>query len=230
MRNRINKNKLIAMLLCFLMALGYTTVISFADESDSKSSVGVINEKLEKGPEKTNKVDSDKTDKFIDNYFGSDIFSDVNLSSGYQIATPFAGLILTLTLALVIVLMYAFFGQTAIDLLYLTVPATRGFFNDRKEKSGGFGATSGGKSKGGFFQISDSAMEAVGGGSNGGGLGGGQERGVGSSLLKYFGLRTAEMITFVLFIIFVFTGMIGQIIKVIFHLFMSLFEGFLNMA
>lgn len=237
-KRQVIKLRILALIMCLIMALSYTAVITYA-ANDTDKPVG-WNPSLTETPGEKADGDTEHVDlegsaqsdveTFIGNYFGSDIFSNANLGAGYQIATPFAGLILTLTLALVVILMYAFFGQTAIDLMYLTVPATRSFFNNRKEQSGGFGASSSSNKKGSFFQISDSAVEAVGGGSSGGGLSGSSERGVGSSLLKYFSLRTAEMITFVLFIIFVFTGMIGKVIIVIFRLFMSLFEGFLNMA
>lgn len=228
----IIKNRVLTLLMCFIVSFSYATVMTYAE--DEIGVIGDLKNSANDNSEGNISVtdDQEEIENFITNYFGSSIFEDTNLSAGYSMAKPFASMSLILTLAIVIVILYAFSWQTAIDLLYLTIPSTRSFFNDKKEAAGGFGGTGNNKSKKGFLVISDSALEAVGGGSSGmgGGIGGGREREVGSSLLKYVGLRTTEMITFVLFIIFIFTGMISKLMIVIFRFFMSLFDGLLNLA
>jgi len=217
---------------CLVNAYAVTTANSLQVPEKINSEKTTKEEGLEgverKGEDnQLNSQDVNKIDNFIGNYFGSDIFSNMNLTAGYQIAQPFAIMILTLTLALVIIIIYAFFGQTAVDLAYLTLPFTRSFFNDKAESQGHGNRVGGGGGGHSLFSISESAQAALGGGSSGG-LNGGGERGVGSCILKYIGLRTGEFVSFVLFIVLVFTGLIGRVIIVIFHLFLSLLNGFLS--
>lgn len=198
-----------------------TGVPSGIDTPHEKSTI-TKDDKSTKG----NQLDGDdvkKIDDFLVNNFGNDIFSDMNLTAGYRIATPFVILAMTLTLALVIILMYMFFSQTALDLFYLMVTSSRGFFNAKAEKDGFGNKSEGGNS---IFSISDSAYDAVNGGGSGGVGGGDKTRK--ACLMKYISYRTKEFIVFTLFIPFIFGGLAVRISVVIFHLFLSLFNGLLG--
>lgn len=167
----------------------------------------------------TSKVGSES----LSSIFSTNVWSGTKLQSGLAIAKPFVKIIMTLSVAIVCIIAYLFFGTTALDLAYITVPAIRPLLMKQKENSMGGGGS-------GLKVISDVAVDAVEGRGSKGGMGGGGDRGTGSCLMTYISSRTVEFIVFVIFVMMFFTGILGNLVNVIFNLFYSLLEGILSLG
>lgn len=167
-------------------------------------------------------TDSAEAGKLFTSMFGSEVWSSANLQAGIGFASPIVSLIMVLSIAITVIICYAFFGVTVLDLAYITVPPCRSLLMRGKEKHD-MGASKG------FCCISDAAVSAVNGDNGGGGLGGSGDRGTGSCLAKYVSSRTVEFTIFVLFVILFFTGMIGKLVLVIYKLMLPIFGALLNL-
>lgn len=159
--------------------------------------------------------------------FGSETFgiSENDIATGTKLASPLISLINTFTIGLYLIIVYIFFGQTTVDLLYIFCPIVRGMMEKRAE-SKGFGD---GRS-GGNFCISESAYKAVHGDGGSGGMGGGGERSYGTAILKYVGTRVGELAVFIFFSILFLGGLIGELIIAIFYLAAPILESLLSIS
>lgn len=176
-------------------------------------------------------IDSDAKSSFVDkieSIFSSDTFGigEKEIATGQKIAQPIIDLINTFTIALYLIVVFIFFGQTAVDLFYIFCPIVRCMMEKRAENKG-FGD---GRSAGSFC-ISESAYEAVHGSGSSGGLGnGGGERSYGTAILKYCGTRIGELAVFIFFTILFIGGMIGQIIIAVFYLLSPVIESLMSIG
>lgn len=173
------------------------------------------------------KINSDTTEKgaMKDNLtqiMSPSIWSGEQVATGSQLAGPFVRVIMILATAIVTIVCFMFFFVTALDLAYITVPIMRPLLMKGKE---GMAEKSGAK----FVCISDSAIEAVNGGSTGG-LGGGGDRSVGSCLTKYISSRTVEFTAFVVFCMLFFTGMLSKIVVAIFNIMFGIINAIIGIA
>ena len=158
----------------------------------------------------------------LKNMFSPEIWSGANIGVGTQFAAPFVRIIMILAVAIVTIVCFMFFFVTALDLTYITVPIARPLLVKSKEGLQGKGGAQ-------FICISDSAVEAVNGGRNGG-MGGGGDRGVGSCLVKYISSRTVEFAAFIIFCMLFFTGMLGDLVMVVFNIMYTIISALTNLA
>ena len=158
----------------------------------------------------------------LQNMFSPEIWSGGNIGVGTQFAAPFVRIIMILAVAIVTIVCFLFFFVTALDLAYITVPILRPLLVKSKEGMQGKGGAQ-------FICISDSAVEAVNGGRNGG-MGGGGDRGVGSCLVKYISSRTVEFTAFIVFCMLFFTGMLGKLVMVIFNIMYSIINALIGLS
>ena len=159
--------------------------------------------------------------------FNNEAYSGYNIESGIRMATPIVNVVMTLSVAFVIVACYFFFGQTGLDLFFIITPMARGFLLAKKE---------GADSRGGnriAYVVSDTAVAAVGGDSRGttGSFGGGGsgDRSKTNAFLKYGSSRSLELVCFFFFVMILFTGMIGNVVTFVFNLLFYVFQGFTTM-
>ena len=169
---------------------------------------------------KNQALDEDNAKGTLITMFGTDVWKGTNITAGVNMAKPAVKVIMTFAIAVVVIICFLFFFVTALDLAYITVPIVRPLLSKGKES---MDTKSGGK----FVCISDSAVAAVEGKGSGGMEG---DRGVGSALLKYISSRTVEFVAFVLFVIFFFTGILGDIVVMLFNLLYSIIDAVLNIA
>lgn len=173
-------------------------------------------------------ADQEKMKDTLMSIVNSEAFNEVEINDGIRMAAPFVIIVMTITAALVAVILRFFFAQTAMDLAYITLPMSRSFLMAKSESGGG---AQGGKGKG-SVSISESAIDAVGGGgSSGGGMGGGsgRDRSVGGAIGKYAADRSLEFSVFIIFLMLIFTGILGNVVSLLFSVFYSVLQGFLNM-
>lgn len=214
----------LSLMLMTMPLKAYATSVDGVGGGSGSSDIGLR-------PGDGGKFESGDKESFADQLkeiFTSDAFKidKSTIESGQALATPIITLINTFTIALYLIVVYIFFGQTAIDLFYIFCPLARGMMERRAENKG-FGE---GRSAGNFC-ISESAYEAVHGSSSSGGFGNsGGERSHGTAILKYVGTRIGELAVFIFFSVLFLGGMIGQLVMMLFYLLAPVIQTLINLG
>lgn len=227
-------SKRVGLLFILTLLIVMQVIPIYAVEDDIDTPTNIEEHQKNTADEYTLEGDKDNIETNLSNMFSRDMYKGDSVGAGIKLAQPFVYIIHVFSIFIIIVVSYLFIGVTGLDLAYIIVPPIRGLLMKRRENSGGHNRSTGGFGAD-FMCISDSCVAAVhgSGGTTGGTLGGtgggiGNDRGVGSSLIRYVGDRTKEFVVFMLFVLFFLTGMIGRLTVMLFRLFTSLFEGLAN--
>lgn len=212
----------ISTLMCSVLATPVYADNNLTNGGGGNATGGGGNIEVEANSFEATPEDADAMKNNLANIFSPDIWSGTNIAAGTQFAAPFVKVTMIFAVAIVTIIAFLFFGVTALDLAYITVPIVRPLLMKGKDSMQDKGASK-------FCCISDSAIEAV-NGAKSGGMGGGGDRGVGSCLTKYISSRTVEFTAFVVFCMLFFTGMLGNIVVAIFNIMYSIIQAVMNIA
>ena len=227
--------KLLLMLILTITALGSAVPVLAVDDGDSIDLDGTAIERMQedkkdymeyKGSEQDN-----ATKNMLTRMFSNEIFSSVNLKAGLALAKPGVIVILTLSVALMVLAIYLFFGQTMLDVFALVCPPARRILIGKTMNNGTNTARGGmGQVGGNFGCLSDSCLAALGvnGSASSSGMNNGSDRAVKSAVLAYIGLRTKEMTFLLFFLLLIPCGLIGKIITVFYNLISFFVEALIN--